>query len=253
MVHAVAPTASRLTLAVTAADESAVAAAVRRARELQIPFIAPGAESDAPLLLVQTSSHLELHDRRRNETVRVQIKRTDMATRRVNRRDPLARALGRADVVIDATAGLGGDTLLMLCLGYGVIAFERNAVVAALLHDGVRRGIDDGLIDAARVHVVNADARMRLPELAPPPEVIYLDPMFPPKRKKSAAVRKELRLLRELTGADDDAGELLAVSRQCARRVVVKRPIDAPALAPDFTASYRGRLVRYDAYAGRAD
>jgi 16S rRNA (guanine1516-N2)-methyltransferase len=73
--------------------------------------------------------------------------------------------------------------------------------------------------------------------------------MFPTKRKKSAAVRKEMRLLRELVGDDLDAIELFGVARAVAGgRVVVKRANDAPPLAPDPDASIGGKLVRYDIY-----
>jgi 16S rRNA (guanine1516-N2)-methyltransferase len=93
------------------------------------------------------------------------------------------------------------------------------------------------------------DARAILPTLDPAPDVIYLDPMFPPKRRRSAAVSKELRLLRLLAGEDSDAHELFEVARRVARqRVVVKRPDHALPLAPRPTVSYGGKLVRYDVY-----
>jgi 16S rRNA (guanine1516-N2)-methyltransferase len=62
-------------------------------------------------------------------------------------------------------------------------------------------------------------------------------------------VKKEIRLLRDLVGDDTDAPELLEISRGIARdRVVVKRPDDAPPLAPDPDMSLTGKLVRYDVY-----
>jgi 16S rRNA (guanine1516-N2)-methyltransferase len=81
-------------------------------------------------------------------------------------------------------------------------------------------------------------------------DVIYLDPMFPP-RSKRAAVKKEMALFQLLlTGREDDAEALLAwCLEQEVARVVVKRPLKAPALAgsrPSHTI--RGRTVRYDVY-----
>jgi 16S rRNA (guanine1516-N2)-methyltransferase len=76
--------------------------------------------------------------------------------------------------------------------------------------------------------------------------------MFPAKRKKSAAVRKEMRLLRLLVGEQEDAPDLLSVAREVAtERVVVKRPVDAAPLAPGPSASYAGKLIRYDVYRTR--
>jgi 16S rRNA (guanine1516-N2)-methyltransferase len=117
-------------------------------------------------------------------------------------------------------------------------------VVAALVNDALGRDRQTALL-----RLIVGDARTILPTLDPAPDVIYLDPMFPPKRRKSAAVRKELALLRRLAGDDPDAHELFEVARRCARqRVVVKRPDHAAPLAPNPTVSYGGKLVRYDVY-----
>lgn len=171
--------------------------------------------------------------------------------RGLSRRQPFARALGRdTRRVIDATAGLGHDALLAACLGCEVIAIERVPAVAALLDDALARAVALGAPRndfTRRLSLVAGDARALLPGLAPA-DAIYLDPMFPPKRKRGAASKKAMLMLRALAGDDDDAGELLALARTHARRVVVKRADDAPPLAPAPDAVYRGKLVRYDVY-----
>jgi 16S rRNA (guanine1516-N2)-methyltransferase len=81
---------------------------------------------------------------------------------------------------------------------------------------------------------------------------VYIDPMFPPKRRGSALPPKAAQMLRELVGHDTDAAELLAAARSIARsRVVVKRPDHAPPLADPVDAQYKGKLVRYDVYVTR--
>jgi len=83
----------------------------------------------------------------------------------------------------------------------------------------------------------------------PRPETIYMDPMFPAKRRQSSAVRKELKWLRDLVGDDADALELLEIARRTAtQRVVVKRPDHAAPLVPRPNGSIAGKLVRYDIY-----
>lgn len=224
-----------------------VAAAL--ADRLALP-LAERAEPDFDLLLIWTGTRLELRD---NRDWRVGPVFADFRPRAarpaLTRRQPLARAIGRgARTVVDATAGLAHDAFLLTGLGYNVTAIERSAVVAALVEDGLRRAPDV----RDRLHVVCADAVTLLPTLQPAPDAIYLDPMFPPKRRKSAAVRKEMHMLRALVGEDTDATELLAVSLRCARqRVVVKRPDSAAPLAPRPAVSYSGRLVRYDVYLPR--
>ncbi|MCH8243114.1 MAG: class I SAM-dependent methyltransferase, partial [Planctomycetes bacterium] len=58
-----------------------------------------------------------------------------------------------------------------------------------------------------------------------------------------------MRVCRRLVGDDDDATALLAIARKIAnRRVVVKRHRHAAPLAPDASVTYKGTVVRYDAY-----
>jgi 16S rRNA (guanine1516-N2)-methyltransferase len=72
--------------------------------------------------------------------------------------------------------------------------------------------------------------------------------MFPTGRK--AAERKPMRVLRRLVGADGDAAKLLGHALQVARRrVVVKRPLRAPALGGTPTTTHKGKALRYDVYA----
>jgi 16S rRNA (guanine1516-N2)-methyltransferase len=124
--------------------------------------------------------------------------------------------------------------------------------VSALSAFRLRRLHDDEQLGKAvgdRLTLVVDDARRVLATLEPP-ETIYIDPMFPPKRKASALAKKDVRLVRRVVGDDPDAGELLAIALDRAqRRVVVKRPSHAEPLAdrrPDFEIA--SKLVRYDVY-----
>ena len=81
------------------------------------------------------------------------------------------------------------------------------------------------------------------------PDVIYLDPMYPQRRKR-ALVKKEMRVLRGLAGDDEDAVELLKIALgRVKNRVVVKRPRLAPTLssmAPSHQIT--GKTSRFDVY-----
>lgn len=171
----------------------------------------------------------------------------------------IAKAIGlhklKQPSVIDATAGLGRESFVLASLGCRVTLLERNELVHALLADGLLRAEQSGdeavqeII--ARMTLVAADALAWLATIAEDeqPEVIYLDPMFP-QRRKSALVQKEMRFFHEVVGEDVDGGELLAVARRVAlKRVVVKRPAGASELAgvkPGFVI--RGKTTRYDVY-----
>lgn len=208
------------------------------------------------LSLVLTDGRLELRDHEsKRKGVFAAFISIDPKTRagKGSRSQPLARAIGKAArSVVDATAGLGHDSALLALLGYEVTALERSPVIAALCEDGLRRALQDESIGPRlrdQLRVINADARSVLPTMNPRPDAIYIDPMFPPKRRASALAKKSIRLVREVVGDDPDAAQLLAISRQIAReRVVVKRPTHAQPLAPNPTVTYEGTLVRYDVY-----
>jgi 16S rRNA (guanine1516-N2)-methyltransferase len=85
--------------------------------------------------------------------------------------------------------------------------------------------------------------------LSEAPECIYLDPMFPPKRKQTAATRKSMAILRDILGDDLDRADLFAAAWQAAaKRVVVKSPDYAEPLGGKPSESYQGKLLRYDVY-----
>lgn len=168
----------------------------------------------------------------------------------------LATALGLkkhpTPLVLDATAGLGRDSVLAATLGCEVIACERSPIVALLLRDALVRADGGGLRElAGRIEVRDADAREVFASLEEPPDVVLVDPMFP-ERPGAAKPQKEMQLLQRLLGPDtpEDTATLLDAALQHAtRRVVVKRPPHAPAVGdrkPSFTVE--GKAARYDVY-----
>ncbi len=159
---------------------------------------------------------------------------------------------GIRPTVLDATAGLGRDAFVLAGLGCTVTMIERQPVIAALLEDGLLRAREDAAAGpiAARLTLLGGDAigRMRAwPGV--PPQVVYLDPMFP-HREKSALVKKEMRVFRPLVGDDDDAPALLEAALALAsHRVLVKRPRHAPTLGgskPGY--ALEGNSSRFDVY-----
>ncbi len=175
------------------------------------------------------------------------------------RGQPLARAAGFkkniAPRIIDLTAGLGRDSFVLASLGAEIILVERNPVIAVLLQNGLDRALSsaDTAISSivTRMHFVHADSADYLAVLDDKnlPDTIYLDPMYP-HRDKSALVKKEMRIFRDIVGEDEDDTALLALARSRAlQRVVVKRPKNGEFLAdvkPDF--QIKSPNTRYDIY-----
>jgi len=246
----------------TSIDAEWQAAAKKLADELALPLAVPD-DGSCDLHLAVTETRVELRPTRFGSLGPVYV---DFGRNRQGRRptlgggprQPLARALALRHgkpVVLDATAGLGADTFLLATLGCTVTAVERSPVVHCLLRDGLLRAqeSDSPLVRATtdRITLLRGDSREVLAQLAPEtaPDVVYLDPMYPPRKKASALAKKQMRILRLLAGDDEDAGELLVRARQVAgRRVVVKRQRHAPPLARDRIVAHGGKTTRYDVY-----
>lgn len=155
--------------------------------------------------------------------------------------------------ILDATGGMGVDAMALARKGACVDIVEREPILWALLKDLVRR------VGVADVTATLADSAQLLAggELF---DVIYLDPMFPARRKK-ALPGKRMQYLGALLADSDGEAEpaaepfdlsLVRLARKHARsRVVLKRRLKDPvALAPDW--SLKGRSVRYDVFRGLA-
>lgn len=159
---------------------------------------------------------------------------------------------GHRPTIVDVTAGLGRDAFVLATLGCRVHMIERSAMIATLLEDGLRRARQDekigGLI-TDKLSLTCGDSRQTLLQAPFQPEVIYVDPMFPQK-DKSALVKKDMRMVQEIVGPDEDADELLHVALTFAtNRVVVKRPAYANFLAERKPqASIKTKKHRFDIY-----
>lgn len=168
--------------------------------------------------------------------------------------EPLAKAIGIKTIpnakVLDCTAGMGKDAFVMASVGACVTMLERSPTVAALLEDGLIRGQE--LPEVQAMTLLHADAIVHMQEAEPDVDVVYLDPMFPHK-KKSALVKKEMRAFQSLLGADIDSEKLLSTALNFAKkRVVVKRPASAPPIKNSqgrkVTMQINMKKHRFDVY-----
>lgn len=160
-------------------------------------------------------------------------------------------AKGQTPRIVDTTAGLGRDAFLLASLGAEVTLIERSAEMHALLAEAMDRAREAGPDYAdiiGRMTLVLGDGRELLPTLRP--EVVLVDPMHPP-RGNTALVKKEMRLLREIVGADPDAFELMQAALAAAsKRVVLKWPLRAESLSGLPLPSHQiiGKSTRYDVF-----
>ena len=160
--------------------------------------------------------------------------------------------------VLDLTAGLGGDGFVLASLGCRVSLVERYPLICSLLRDGINRAREEGESDPSirdlmnRLDLIECDSLEILSDITidQRPDVIYLDPMFP-HRKKSAKVKKEMQAFQYIVGSDIDSDGLLERALEIARyRVVIKRPSVAKFLGDKKpTYSLEGKSTRFDIFA----
>lgn len=162
------------------------------------------------------------------------------------------KGLTGTPIAIDCTAGLGEDSLLLAAAGFEVTMFERDHVIAALLQDALQRAADDEALAPIlkRMHLHQDDSISGLASLDFTPDVVFLDPMFPEKRKQ-AATKKKFQLLHYLEQPCMEEEELLQAAINAGpRKVVIKRPLKGPYLADKQPShSIKGKAIRYDVIA----
>lgn len=150
----------------------------------------------------------------------------------------------------DATAGMGEDSLLLAAAGYNVTMFEQNSVIAALLKDAMRRAKKHPVLGeiVGRMRLIEGNSIEEMPKLNPP-DIIYLDPMFP-ERQKSGLIGKKLQLIQHLEMPCYEEEALLdAAFRTDPGKIIIKRPLKGENLAgrePQY--SVKGKAIRYDCF-----
>lgn len=181
---------------------------------------------------------------------------------------PLARAVNakpdNAQLICDATGGLGQDAFVFASLGCRVVLFERSNVVFALLEDGIKRARADpeiaSIAQQMEVHQLDSQQLNSHWPLSSKPNTVYLDPMYP-HTGKSAAAKKGMQTLQNLlptkktdqhlhtSKLSEEHALLDAALTTATQRVVVKRPAKAPTLADSNPVGcIKSPNTRYDIY-----
>ncbi len=236
-------------LVINVLDNQSLPAAQELAQKINIPLLPPNNEN--ALSAGNTDWQLQLGA----DTLRVVrpdglAMTVDFINSKAQRRSnehnilqqPLTKALGvksfqkrteRLPSVVDGTAGLGQDAWLIARLGCSVTLLEQSPVLCAMLEFALQKALAHGEYEstAKLLNVINDNANQYLcSNTSPAADVVFLDPMYPARRKQ-ALVKKEMQLLHELIGPDNNNEHLLTSALSYARyRVVVKRPKGAEPL-----------------------
>lgn len=221
-------------------------------------------DSAHDLQLIFGEQRTELYDRQLNTSIYVDFVHGALAHRQQfggGRGQAIAKAIGLKQgnnpTVLDATAGLARDAYILATLGCKMTLVEQSPILSNLIEDGIKRGLEDeqcAQILSTHFNLINQNAIEYMNTLSEEqrPDVIYIDPMYP-ERKKSALVKKDMQILQHLLGKTDDDEALLKAALGCAKkRVVVKRPSQAePVGQIKPGSSVNSKKTRYDLYTGQ--
>jgi 16S rRNA (guanine1516-N2)-methyltransferase len=216
---------------------------------------------DFDLQLCFDDDYVELYDTALNTSIHVDFVEGALAHRQQfggGRGQAIARAIGlkhgNTPSVLDITAGLARDAFVLACMGCKITLVEQSLVLYTLIDDGIRRGLANPASAEVLKNFMNlvyADSVLCMEHMdrETRPDVIYIDPMYP-ERKKSALVKKDMQILQHLLGKDENAEALLKTALECAgKRVVVKRPIHADTVGDiKPSTSISSKKTRYDVY-----
>jgi 16S rRNA (guanine1516-N2)-methyltransferase len=158
--------------------------------------------------------------------------------------------------ILDTTAGLAGDAFVLATLGCPVTLIEYSPIIFSLIENAVERATLSEKFQAILkqgFRIINCDSNNyitdQIEKNSSKPDVIYIDPMYP-ERKKSALVKKDMQILQRLHEKNNNTSELLENALLYAKkRVVVKRPIHAETInnrRPN--TCIKSKKTRYDIY-----
>lgn len=223
---------------------------------------------DYALQLLFFDDLIELFDQQLNTSIAIDFVHGSQAHRQQfggGRGQAIAKAVGLKSgitpSILDTTAGMAGDAYVLATLGCSVTLIERSSILFCLLENAVERAsLSESFQPVLKqgFHIINGDANNYITQQQAAnnkaPDVIYIDPMYP-VRKKSALVKKDMQILQRLLHQQtlsntNNAAELLNRALLFAnKRVVVKRPIQAETLSSITpNTCIKSKKTRYDIY-----
>ena len=164
----------------------------------------------------------------------------------------LKKAIGKTDRplrILDATAGLLGDSMIMLALGHSVTAYEQSKILFSMLNNALNQlpETDPNLLNFKLINSNVCETNFNEKSF----DVIYFDPMYP-EDKASSARRSDLKKINsilEIEGLASDPESTFTYLRNIPNtKLIVKRPLKADAFKGSINYQVLGKSVRFDIY-----
>ncbi|WP_150464069.1 class I SAM-dependent methyltransferase [Francisella sp. XLW-1] len=155
--------------------------------------------------------------------------------------------------ILDVTAGLGMDSFILAARGHSLTSLEKDPYIYLLLADALNRAKESKQLSeiAARIDLINIDSNIYLQTSKILFDCVYVDPMFP-TRRKSAKVKQAMQILHKIAFNEECSNaELLEniIKAKRTKKAIVKRPINAEFLSGEKpTSQLKGKTNRFDVY-----
>ena len=151
--------------------------------------------------------------------------------------------------ILDATAGLLGDSMIMLALGHSVTAYEQSKILYTMLNNELDQlsETDSNLLNFKLINSNVCETNFNEKSF----DVIYFDPMYP-EDKASSARRSDLKKINsilEIEGLASDPESTFTYLRSIPKtKLIVKRPLKIDAFKGSINYQITGKSVRFDIY-----
>ena len=164
----------------------------------------------------------------------------------------LKKAIGKTDRplrILDSTAGLLGDSMVMLALGHSVTAYEQSKILYTMLNNELNQlsETDSNLLNFQLINSNVCETNFNEKSF----DVIYFDPMYP-EDKASSARRSDLKKINsilEIEGLASDPESTFTYLRSIPKtKLIVKRPLKVDAFEGSINYQIKGKSVRFDIY-----
>ena len=164
----------------------------------------------------------------------------------------LKKAIGRTERplrILDATAGLLGDSMIMLALGHSVTAYEQSKILYTMLNNELNQfsETDSNLLNFQLINSNVCETKFSEESF----DVIYFDPMYPEDRASSArrSDLKKINSILEIEGLASEPESTFTYLRNIpSTKLIVKRPLKADAFEGSINYQITGKSVRFDIY-----
>jgi 16S rRNA (guanine1516-N2)-methyltransferase len=206
------------------------------------------------LVLQEDNLYFNFKKERALTPLKIDIKKGALGWRlaRAQHETHLKKAIGKTDQplrILDATAGLLRDSMIMLALGHSVTAYEQSKILYTMLNNELNQlsETDSNLLNFQLINSNVCETKFSEESF----DVIYFDPMYP-EDKASNARRSDLKKINsilEIEGLASDPESTFTYLRNIpSTKLIVKRPLKADAFEGSINYQITGKSVRFDIY-----